>query len=152
MTQDAGRTPPKYRQVADDLRAGLDAGGYGPAGSLLPTKRELMRSYGASLGTIDHAIAELRALGYVETRQGAGMFVRTPPERPDAGDRPAREQVAGLQQEVAELRRQVRGHADLAARVGRIEANLVALYGQLNREYPRGGRRERAETASAGRR
>ena len=69
---------PKYRQIADDLRARIEAGEY-PVDSQLPTKPELMDRYGAALGTIDSAIGVLRELGLVETRQGAGMYVREPP-------------------------------------------------------------------------
>jgi 8-oxo-dGTP pyrophosphatase MutT (NUDIX family)/DNA-binding transcriptional regulator YhcF (GntR family) len=78
MAQQTGRAVPKYRQIADDLRARIEAGEY-PVDSQLPTKPELMDRYGAALGTIDSAIGLLRELGLVETRQGAGMFVREPP-------------------------------------------------------------------------
>jgi 8-oxo-dGTP pyrophosphatase MutT (NUDIX family)/DNA-binding transcriptional regulator YhcF (GntR family) len=78
MAQQTGKAVPKYRQIADDLRARIEAGGY-PVDSQLPTKPELMDHYGAALGTIDSAIGLLRELGLVETRQGAGMFVREPP-------------------------------------------------------------------------
>ena len=78
MAQQAGRTPPRYRQVAADLRARIEGGEY-PAGALLPTKPELAERYGVSPGTLDHAIAELRALGFVETAQGVGMYARKPP-------------------------------------------------------------------------
>ena len=81
MAQDTGRARPKYRQIADDLRARIEAGEY-PVDSQLPTKPALMDHYGAALGTIDSAIGLLRKQGLVETRQGAGMFVReAPPER-----------------------------------------------------------------------
>jgi 8-oxo-dGTP pyrophosphatase MutT (NUDIX family)/DNA-binding transcriptional regulator YhcF (GntR family) len=78
MAQDTGKSLPKYRQIADDLRARIEAGEY-PVDSQLPTKPELMDRYGAALGTIDSAIGLLRTLGLVETRQGAGMYVRQPP-------------------------------------------------------------------------
>jgi GntR family transcriptional regulator len=144
-----GLLPPRYRQVADDLRARI-AGGEYPPGTRLPTKPKLMEHYGVALGTLDKAIEVLRQAGLVETQQGSGMYAREPvAER--TGQDVLMEQVAELQREVAELRRQVTaldGQPDLAARVGRIEANLIALYGQLGREYPRGGRRERAKTSA----
>jgi 8-oxo-dGTP pyrophosphatase MutT (NUDIX family)/DNA-binding transcriptional regulator YhcF (GntR family) len=81
MAQDHGRSLPKYRQIADDLRARIQAGEF-PVDTQLPTKPELMSRYGAALGTIDSAIGVLRSLGLVETRQGSGMYVREPAPRP----------------------------------------------------------------------
>lgn len=132
-----GLLPHRYQQVADDLRARISSGQY-PAGDRLPTKPALMERYGVALGTLDKAIEELRKAGLVETRQGSGMFVRTPP--PDSSEYDdLREQVAALQKEVAELRE----------RVGHLEATLDTLTGT-----PRGGRREQQPkaTASSGRR
>src|SRR6185437_8536097 len=142
-----GLLPHLYQQVAADLRAKIGNGTY-PVGTRLPTKPQLMKRYGVAVGTLDKAIEVLRQAGLVETRQGSGMYVREP--EPETGDDPVRDQMAALQQEVAELRKQVDGHAELAKVVGRIEANRAALYGQLGREYPRGGRRERGKAAAGG--
>jgi DNA-binding GntR family transcriptional regulator len=144
-----GLLPPLYQQVAADLHAQISDGQY-PVGTRLPTKPQLMERFDVSLGTLDKAIDVLRKAGLVETRQGSGMYVREPPPEERTEYDAVRDQVAELQREVAELREQVNGHAELAARVGRIEANLTALYGQLGREYPRGGRRERAKAAAGG--
>jgi DNA-binding GntR family transcriptional regulator len=133
MAQQAGRTPPKYRQVADDLRARIEAGEY-PVDGLLPTKPELMRHYGASLGTVDHAIAELRKLGLVETVQGVGMFARKPPEPEPSAEYPElaermtaelgamqdlRRRVDEQQQLLVGIKREVQDHARLLARMRR---------------------------------
>jgi GntR family transcriptional regulator len=75
-----GPSMPKYRQVRDDLRAAIDRGDY-PPGSRLPTRPALAREYGFSVGTIADAIRELRDMGYVETRQGSGIYALQPPER-----------------------------------------------------------------------
>ena len=99
------------------------------------------------------AAEHLTERGLIEPHQGSGYrALITPGEAASArvDDRPLRDQVAELQQEVAELRQQVSGNADLASRVGRIEANLSALYGHVGREYPRGGRRDRAKAAASG--
>src|SRR5258707_3741441 len=69
----------KYQRIADDLRARISSGEY-PPGSRLPTKAELMARYQVAVNTVERAIAELRQAGLVETLQGAGMFVREPPE------------------------------------------------------------------------
>jgi GntR family transcriptional regulator len=73
---------PKYRQIADDLRARMEAGEY-PPDSRLPSKTELMSRYHVALATVNNAIGELRKLGVAETIQGVGTFARKPPA--DAG-------------------------------------------------------------------
>jgi|ERR1035441_2528377 DNA-binding GntR family transcriptional regulator len=125
-----GLLPPRYQQVADDLRAKISDGRY-PVGARLPTKPTLMEHYGVALGTLDKAIEVLRRAGLVETQQGSGMYVREPAPEHDA----AADQVAELRQELDELRQ----------RIGRIEASLATLTGQ-----PRGGKREQAKTAASG--
>jgi DNA-binding GntR family transcriptional regulator len=69
----------KYQRIAEDLRTKISSGEY-PPGSQLPTKAELMAQYQVAVNTVERAIAELRQAGLVETLQGAGMFVREPPE------------------------------------------------------------------------
>ncbi len=69
---------PKYRQIADDLRARMEAGEY-PPDSRLPSKTELMSRYHVALATVNNAIGELRKLGLAETIQGVGTFARKPP-------------------------------------------------------------------------
>jgi DNA-binding GntR family transcriptional regulator len=69
-----GRTGPKYRQIADDLRSRIERGEYRP-GSRLPTKAELMTQHHVAVNTVERAIEELRKARLVETAQGAGMFV-----------------------------------------------------------------------------
>lgn len=103
---------PKYRQVADDLRARIEAGEY-PVGTQLPTKAELMARYGAALGTIDSAIDVLRQMGLVETRQGSGMFVcQPPPERSEYDVAMSRmdelaEEIRRLKERMSVIERQV---------------------------------------------
>jgi DNA-binding GntR family transcriptional regulator len=68
---------PKYRRIADDLRAQIERGEYAP-GDRLPTKAELMKRYDVALNTADNAIRLLRELGFAETRQGTGTYVCDP--------------------------------------------------------------------------
>ena len=75
MAQQSGKTPPKYRRIADDMRARIESGEY-PLDAQLPTKAEMMAGYGAALGTIDSALKVLVRLGLAETVQGVGTFVR----------------------------------------------------------------------------
>ena len=47
-----------------------------PAGARLPSTRQIARRWGVSPVTVQRAIARLVAEGRVETRPGAGNFVR----------------------------------------------------------------------------
>jgi GntR family transcriptional regulator len=65
---------PMYRQIADDLRAQIEAGALRP-GQQLRTEVELRDHYGASRNTVRDAVKLLTALGLVETKPGQGTFV-----------------------------------------------------------------------------
>lgn len=81
---------PPYRQIADHLRAAIDAGQLGP-GDRLPSEAELKQHYGVARMTARQAIQELRAEGRVVAEHGRGLFVRQPPPaRQLASDRFAR--------------------------------------------------------------
>ncbi len=66
---------PRYRHVAEQLRARIMAGEL-PPGTQLPTEPELMVTYDVSRHTVREALALLRADGLVAPRQGAGTYVR----------------------------------------------------------------------------
>ena len=136
MAQEPGRPPAKYRRIAADLRSRIEAGQY-PVGTQLPVKTALMETHGAALGTVDAALAELRDLGLVETRHGAGTFV--------ISDQPSETEAQQLSDQVASLRAQVAGlakrvenaeDASLREIVGRLQANLADLYGKTGFTYP----------------
>lgn len=63
-----------YRQIAEDLRAKIEAAEIAPS-SQLPTEIELMDQYNASRNTVRDAIKLLITRGLVETRPGQGTFV-----------------------------------------------------------------------------
>jgi GntR family transcriptional regulator len=65
---------PMYRQIAEDLRAQIEAGGL-QRGQQLRTEIELREHYNASRNTVRDAIKWLTNLGLVETRPGQGTFV-----------------------------------------------------------------------------
>ncbi len=65
---------PMYRQIAEDLRTKIEAGGLAQ-GSQLPTEIELMDEYEASRNTVRDAIRLLATRSLVETRPGQGTFV-----------------------------------------------------------------------------
>jgi DNA-binding GntR family transcriptional regulator len=112
----AQQTPPKYRQIADDLRARIENGDY-PPGSMLPSKSALMTRYHVALNTIDRAVEVLRKEGFAEPIQGVGTFARTPP--PDSGHSP---EYAELMRQIAAVSEEVR---QLAERVERLETREV---------------------------
>jgi DNA-binding GntR family transcriptional regulator len=130
MAQQAGRTPAKYRQIADDLRARIESGEY-PVGTQLPTKPEMQERYEAAVGTVDKALRVLHGLGIAETRQGVGTFVLRQLAE-DAGQR----DLDSLSEQVAALAQRVESDADLREIVSRIEGNLIELYGKTGFDYP----------------
>lgn len=83
--KDSFLSGPKYRRVADHLRAEIARGVWG-AGTQLPVERDLADSLAVSINTLRRAVSELVADGTVQRRQGAGTFVRPRPG-PGAGPR-----------------------------------------------------------------
>ena len=69
-----GRSKPRYAELGDLLRAGIERGEY-PVGSLLPTELELCERYSVSRHTARAALAQLNAAGLVQRRPGAGTRV-----------------------------------------------------------------------------
>ncbi|WP_331735595.1 GntR family transcriptional regulator (plasmid) [Streptomyces sp. NBC_01166] len=70
------RRQPKYRQIADDLRAAIDAGRYRP-GDRLPGENPLAAEHDVAVMTARQALNALKSEGLVESRRGAGFFVRS---------------------------------------------------------------------------
>lgn len=79
---DARRQEPLHRQIYDEWRRGILAGRFA-AGDRLPSTRELAAALQVSRATITAAYDQLAAEGYIDARQGSGVFVtRELPERP----------------------------------------------------------------------
>lgn len=70
-------------QLADALIAAIQAGQL-KAGQRLPTEAALVQRFGVSRTVVREALSRLKTLGLLESRQGAGAFVREPAD-PDAG-------------------------------------------------------------------
>lgn len=70
---------PKYRQLADSLRARIVDGTFAP-GELLPAEPRIASEYGVGRDTVRDAIAVLRGEGIVETIPSRGTRVRPEPE------------------------------------------------------------------------
>lgn len=68
----------RYKRVADDLRAAIRRGEYGP-GDRLPSQPQLAERYGLTQGMIGRAMAILAAEGLIRLEFGRGAFVLEAP-------------------------------------------------------------------------
>jgi GntR family transcriptional regulator len=85
MTIDHEGDVPVYQQLAAILRAQIDSGAI-PARHAIPSKRTLVQEYGVAAGTVERALNELRADGYLKTVLGRGLYVVPPGERVPESD------------------------------------------------------------------
>jgi GntR family transcriptional regulator len=69
---------PAYQIVVDAIRDQIRSGLLKPGGKL-PIKRELIAQYSVSGQVIDSAMLILRTTGWVEGRQGKGVYVAASP-------------------------------------------------------------------------
>ena len=83
---------PIYKQVAESILRDIKSRTL-PAGTKLPTVRELAEEMGLSQGTIKHAYDHLETLGAIEMTQGKGTFVREQ-EAVESGSRKDRAMAA----------------------------------------------------------
>ncbi|MFF8910951.1 GntR family transcriptional regulator [Streptomyces olivaceoviridis] len=74
MASETGAQRPKYQRIADDLKAAIEAGEYGP-GDRLPGESALAAQYEVAVLTARQALKILRIEGLVETKKGAGARV-----------------------------------------------------------------------------
>jgi DNA-binding transcriptional MocR family regulator len=79
LPQIQGRSGPLYRAIADALSEDVSAGRL-PAGSRLPTHRDLADALGVTVGTVSRAYTEAALRGLVSGEVGRGTFVLAPGE------------------------------------------------------------------------
>lgn len=72
---------PLWQAIYDTLRAEI-ARGHWRAGSRLPTEAELAQRFDVNRHTVRRALAALAEAGLVQSRRGAGVFVRAPARLP----------------------------------------------------------------------
>jgi GntR family transcriptional regulator len=99
------RSPtPLYAQIADLLRIAVATGELGP-GASLPSVRQLAGQLRVNPATVVQAYRELEHAGVIESRQGAGTFVRVvgEPQKEEDRVREARRLVRGLLRQAAEV-------------------------------------------------
>lgn len=76
FTLDLHSGVPVYRQVIDQVRAGMASGAL-LAGDQLPTVRQLAVDLAINPNTVARAYRELELGGLLETHQGTGSFIST---------------------------------------------------------------------------
>ena len=106
------------RRLADQIKAGIVAGTY-PAGSRLPSYRQLRDEHQVALNTAQAAVRILAADGLVEIRPAKGAFVR---------DAASSGQPVALRSELADLQAMLRkSRQDLSAAENAIASLLSRL-------------------------
>lgn len=84
-----GDARPISRQIVDGVRMKIRTGELSP-GSQLPSVRGLAQQLGINPNTVAKSYAELTAEGWLDSRQGLGLFVSPPRQRLSAIERSKR--------------------------------------------------------------
>jgi DNA-binding FadR family transcriptional regulator len=160
----AGSVGPEYQRLIDRLRADITSGEY-PVGQTIPSTSALAKLTGVSAQVVRRAVGQLQADGILEGHPGKGVFVKAMPEEADQESR----DVASLSRQVSELEErfgdlashpggasdadlaEVRADiASLQEAQGRLEVNLIDLYGKMGYDYPQGGAQHSTKAAVRG--
>ena len=130
MSEQAGS---EYRRAAEVIKSRITPS---DVGSML-TIGQIQKLTGAKYATARKAAERLETEGILEGRQGKGYLVRGVAEKVAS----ERATIKSLSEEMSALRERVEkaGPGELLARVGRLEANLIDLYGKLGYNYPQDG-------------
>jgi GntR family transcriptional regulator len=117
-----GDPRPISRQIIDGVRMKVATGEL-QLGVQLPSVRGLAQQLGINPNTVAKAYAELTAEGWLEARQGLGLFVAPPRQRLSAGERDKRfdEAVNRFVHEVVAL------GIDPPGVIARLDAELLAF-------------------------
>jgi DNA-binding FadR family transcriptional regulator len=119
-------------RVASLLNKEIETGELNP-GARLPTEQQLAEKFGVSRNVVREAIAQLRADGVVEARQGVGAFVLAPEQRAAIRiDREALKLDTNMER-LFELRRILETEAAALAATRRDQAHLDAIKAALDR-------------------
>ena len=111
---------PVYRQLIDQVRAGI-ASGTLSAGDQLPTVRQLAVDLAINPNTVMRAYRELELGGLLETHQGTGTFISD--RKPEKGSAERERQLAQMA-------------AEFAARAGAAGFTLEELIDRLGEMLP----------------
>jgi GntR family transcriptional repressor for pyruvate dehydrogenase complex len=119
-------------RVATLLSREIESGEVNP-GSRLPTEQQLAEKFGVSRNVVREAIAQLRADGMIEARQGVGAFVLAPEQRTAIRiDREALKNDANMEH-LFELRRILETESATLAAARRGQEHLDAIKEALDR-------------------
>jgi len=119
-------------RVASLLNKEIETGELNP-GARLPTEQQLAEKFGVSRNVVREAIAQLRADGVVEARQGVGAFVLAPEQRAAIRiDREALKLDTNMER-LFELRRILETESAALAAVRRDQSHLDAIKAALDR-------------------
>jgi GntR family transcriptional regulator len=155
----AGKIGPDYQRLIDQIRSRITAGEY-ELGKPIPSTAALAGLTGLSVPVVRRAVSQLEADGILEGHPGKGVYVRAMPAEADSERQDLKtlsKQVTELQRRVSELdeRAEAGPGADVSREldglreiVGRIEVNLIDLYGKMGHDYPQGGTQAKTKTAS----
>lgn len=132
----AARETPLYQRIAAELREQIQSGAL-PVGSNLPSRRELMLSYGTTQVTIRSAVQVLVHENLVHTGQGKRVVVIDPGQPAPEAPKPRRWSTDDLQAEIYSMSRVCEKLSDIAGAAGALhpatmsEFNHAALAVQL---------------------
>lgn len=119
-------------RVAALLSREIEAGDFNPGGRL-PTEQQLAERFGVSRNVVREAIAQLRADGMIEARQGVGAFVLAPELRSAIRiDAEALKSAANMEQ-LFELRRILETESATLAAARRTSEDLATIKAALER-------------------
>jgi len=116
---------PVYRQLIDQVRAGIASGALS-AGDQLPTVRQLAVDLQINPNTVMRAYRELELGGLLETHQGTGTFI---------SDRKPEKQSAERDRQLVQMA------AEFAARAGAAGFTLEELMDRLREMLPTSAQR-----------
>jgi GntR family transcriptional regulator len=117
---------PVYRQIIDQVQAGVATGALG-TGHQLPTVRQVAVDLAINPNTVLRAYRELEIRGVLETQQGTGTFISHRQAKPDDSERERQ-----LEQLVSEF----------VARAGAAGFTLQDVVEALFKRYPALGKRK----------
>jgi GntR family transcriptional regulator len=83
---DSGSGVPVYRQLIDQVQAGLASGTLAP-GDQLPTVRQVAVDLAINPNTVLRAYRELEIRGTLDSQQGTGTFIADRKIKPDEAER-----------------------------------------------------------------
>ena len=116
---------PVYRQIIDQVRAGIASGSL-TAGDQLPTVRQLAVDLAINPNTVMRAYRELELGGLLETHQGTGTFI---------SDRKPEKKTAERDRQLDQMA------AEFAARAGAAGFTLEELIDRMRDLLPRPAQR-----------